>query len=55
MQGRCHAGSPTAVGERTAKALADFGAARRDAAVEAGDPVARPSERRPGSRRRARS
>jgi uroporphyrinogen III methyltransferase/synthase len=37
-----------------AQALADFGAARREAAVEAGDPVTRPSERRPGARRRAR-
>ncbi|MEU1630143.1 bifunctional uroporphyrinogen-III C-methyltransferase/uroporphyrinogen-III synthase [Streptomyces sp. NPDC020096] len=37
-----------------AEALADFGRARRAAAVEAGDPVTRPSERRPGSRRRAR-
>jgi uroporphyrinogen III methyltransferase/synthase len=40
---------------KLAEALADFGAARRQAAVEAGDPVTRPSERRPGSRRRARS
>ncbi|GAB2573989.1 bifunctional uroporphyrinogen-III C-methyltransferase/uroporphyrinogen-III synthase [Streptomyces capparidis] len=37
-----------------AEALADFGAARRDAALAAGEPVTRPSERRPGSRRRAR-
>jgi uroporphyrinogen III methyltransferase/synthase len=37
-----------------AEALADFGRARRAAALEAGDPVTRPSERRPGSRRRAR-
>lgn len=37
-----------------AQALADFGTARRVAAVDAGDPVTRPSERRPGSRRRAR-
>lgn len=40
---------------KLAEALADFGAARRAAAIEAGDPVTRPSERRPGSRRRARS
>ncbi|MCF3103263.1 bifunctional uroporphyrinogen-III C-methyltransferase/uroporphyrinogen-III synthase [Streptomyces roseoverticillatus] len=40
---------------KLAEALAEFGAARRDAALEAGDPVTRPSERRPGSRRRARS
>ncbi|WP_441245503.1 uroporphyrinogen-III synthase [Kitasatospora sp. McL0602] len=37
-----------------AQALADFGACRRDAAVKAGEPVYRPSERRPGSRRKAR-
>ncbi|MCQ4081203.1 bifunctional uroporphyrinogen-III C-methyltransferase/uroporphyrinogen-III synthase [Streptomyces sp. RB6PN25] len=37
-----------------AEALADFGTARRVAAEEAGDPVTRPSERRPGARRRAR-
>ncbi|GAA0675033.1 bifunctional uroporphyrinogen-III C-methyltransferase/uroporphyrinogen-III synthase [Kitasatospora atroaurantiaca] len=37
-----------------AQALADFGAGRRDAAVAAGEPVYRPSERRPGSRRKAR-
>jgi uroporphyrinogen III methyltransferase/synthase len=37
-----------------AQALADFGTARREAALEAGDPVTRPSERRPGARRRAR-
>ncbi len=39
---------------KLAEALADFGRARRTAALEAGDPVTRPSERRPGSRRRAR-
>ncbi|MFC8147410.1 uroporphyrinogen-III synthase [Streptomyces paradoxus] len=37
---------------KLAEALADFGAKRRMAAVEAGDPVTRPSERRPGARRR---
>ena len=37
-----------------AQALADFGAKRRDAATAAGEPVYRPSERRPGSRRKAR-
>ncbi|WP_354641161.1 bifunctional uroporphyrinogen-III C-methyltransferase/uroporphyrinogen-III synthase [Kitasatospora camelliae] len=37
-----------------AQALAEFGATRRDAAVAAGEPVYRPSERRPGSRRKAR-
>ncbi|WHX19424.1 uroporphyrinogen-III synthase [Streptomyces malaysiensis subsp. malaysiensis] len=40
---------------KLAEALADFGAARRQAAIEAGEQVTRPSERRPGSRRRARS
>ncbi|WP_329456354.1 bifunctional uroporphyrinogen-III C-methyltransferase/uroporphyrinogen-III synthase [Streptomyces sp. NBC_01497] len=37
---------------RLAEALAAFGTARRTAALEAGDPVTRPSERRPGARRR---
>ncbi|MGY3203274.1 uroporphyrinogen-III synthase [Streptomyces sp. TE5632] len=37
---------------KLAAALADFGARRRLAAIEAGDPVTRPSERRPGARRR---
>ncbi|KJK56269.1 uroporphyrinogen-III synthase [Saccharothrix sp. ST-888] len=36
-----------------AQALADFGAGRRDTALAAGEPVYRPSERRPGSRRKA--
>jgi uroporphyrinogen III methyltransferase / synthase len=35
-------------------ALAEFGAAQRDAAVEAGEPLRRPSERRRGGRRRIR-
>jgi uroporphyrinogen III methyltransferase / synthase len=35
-------------------ALADHGAAIRDAAIEAGEPVRRPSERRRGARRRIR-
>jgi len=35
-------------------ALAEFGASMRDAAVEAGEPVRRPSERRRGARRRLR-
>ncbi len=39
---------------KLAEALADFGRARRTAAIDNGDPVTRPSERRPGSRRRAR-
>ncbi|CAN5119808.1 bifunctional uroporphyrinogen-III C-methyltransferase/uroporphyrinogen-III synthase [soil metagenome] len=33
--------------------LADFGAARRASLIEAGQPVTRPSERRPSARRRA--
>ena len=33
-------------------ALADFGAARRLAMLEAGDPVTRPSERKPAARRK---
>jgi uroporphyrinogen III methyltransferase/synthase len=37
-----------------AQALADFGTSRREAATLAGDPVTRPSERRPGARRRTR-
>lgn len=37
---------------KLAEALADFGAKRRLAALAAGDPVTRPSERRPGARRR---
>ncbi|HEX6515748.1 MAG TPA: uroporphyrinogen-III synthase [Nocardioidaceae bacterium] len=34
-------------------ALADYGAARRASLVEAGQPVTKPSERRPGARRKA--
>ncbi|MCW2783871.1 MAG: bifunctional uroporphyrinogen-III C-methyltransferase/uroporphyrinogen-III synthase [Marmoricola sp.] len=41
--------------EELAEALADFGAARRASLVEAGQPVTRPSERRPAGRRRASS
>ncbi|MEW1718374.1 bifunctional uroporphyrinogen-III C-methyltransferase/uroporphyrinogen-III synthase [Streptomyces sp. NPDC093109] len=37
---------------KLAEALAAFGAQRREAAKEAGETVTRPSERRPGSRRR---
>ncbi|BBA99373.1 putative uroporphyrin-III C-methyltransferase/uroporphyrinogen-III synthase [Actinacidiphila reveromycinica] len=37
-----------------AQALAEFGRARRATAEAAGDPVTRPSERRPGARRRSR-
>jgi uroporphyrinogen III methyltransferase / synthase len=36
-----------------AEALAEFGTARRIAAIEAGEPVTRPSERRAAARRRA--
>ncbi len=36
------------------EALAEHGASVRDAAVEAGEPVRRPSERRRGARRRLR-
>jgi uroporphyrinogen III methyltransferase/synthase len=41
--------------EELAEALADFGAARRASLIEAGQPVTRPSERRPAGRRRASS
>ncbi|TXS05545.1 bifunctional uroporphyrinogen-III C-methyltransferase/uroporphyrinogen-III synthase [Streptomyces sp. col6] len=44
--------SPEPSVHKLAEALAEFGARRRDAAREAGDPVTRPSERRPGARRR---
>jgi uroporphyrinogen III methyltransferase/synthase len=39
--------------EVLAEALADFGALRRLSLLEAGEPVTRPSERRPSGRRRA--
>ncbi len=45
--------SPTPAVEDLAVALADFGAARRVELIEAGEPVTKPSERRPPSRRRA--
>ncbi|MFE0642221.1 uroporphyrinogen-III synthase [Streptomyces sp. NPDC058877] len=44
--------SPEPSVHKLAEALADFGTRRREAALEAGDPVTRPSERRPGARRR---
>ncbi|MCM2578281.1 uroporphyrinogen-III synthase [Streptomyces meridianus] len=44
--------SPEPSVHKLAEALAEFGAQRRAAAVEAGEHVTRPSERRPGSRRR---
>ncbi len=39
--------------EALVDALADFGAARRAALIEAGQPVTKPSERRPSARRKA--
>jgi uroporphyrinogen III methyltransferase/synthase len=39
--------------EELVDALADFGAARRVAMIEAGQPVTKPSERRPSTRRKA--
>ncbi|MFF7206493.1 MULTISPECIES: uroporphyrinogen-III synthase [unclassified Streptomyces] len=44
--------SPEPSVHRLAEALAEFGARRRGAALEAGEHVTRPSERRPGGRRR---
>ncbi|MGW2109217.1 uroporphyrinogen-III synthase [Streptomyces sp. NPDC001948] len=44
--------SPEPSVHKLAEALAEFGARRRESAKEAGDPVTRPSERRPGARRR---
>jgi uroporphyrinogen III methyltransferase / synthase len=45
--------APTPSVELLADALADFGAARRAALIDAGQPVTKPSERRPSARRRA--
>nr|WP_308289299.1 MULTISPECIES: uroporphyrinogen-III synthase [unclassified Mumia] len=45
--------APTPSAEVLADALADFGAKRRQAMVEAGDPVTKPSQRTKGSRRRS--
>src|SRR6476661_4020524 len=39
--------------EEVVDALADFGAARRASLIESGQPVTRPSERRPSARRKA--
>ncbi|HEX4190100.1 MAG TPA: uroporphyrinogen-III synthase [Marmoricola sp.] len=47
--------APSPSVEELAEALADFGAARRASLLEAGQPVTRPSERRPAGRRRASS
>lgn len=44
--------SPEPSVHKLAEALAEFGARRREVAVEAGEHVTRPSERRPGGRRR---
>jgi len=45
--------APSPSVEALVDALADFGAARRAAMIEAGQPVTKPSERRPSARRRA--
>ncbi|MFK0258006.1 uroporphyrinogen-III synthase [Streptomyces sp. NPDC090445] len=44
--------SPEPSVSKLAEALAEYGAARREAARAAGETVSRPSERRPGARRR---
>ncbi|WP_134741210.1 uroporphyrinogen-III synthase [Nocardioides sp. 503] len=46
--------SPKPDVEALVDALADFGAARRLAMIEAGDPVTKPSSRKPSARRRTR-
>jgi uroporphyrinogen III methyltransferase/synthase len=45
--------APSPSVELLVDALADFGAARRAALIEAGQPITKPSERRPGARRKA--
>jgi uroporphyrinogen III methyltransferase/synthase len=45
--------APSPSVEVLADALADFGASRRASMIEAGQPVTRPSEKRPSARRRA--
>jgi uroporphyrinogen III methyltransferase/synthase len=45
--------APSPSVEALVDALADFGAARRASLIEAGQPVTRPSERRPSARRKA--
>jgi uroporphyrinogen III methyltransferase/synthase len=47
--------APTPDVDELVDALADFGAARRAEMLEAGLPVAKPSERKPASRRKATS
>jgi uroporphyrinogen III methyltransferase/synthase len=44
--------APKPAVDALADALADFGTERRLSLIEAGQPVTKPSERRPGSRRR---
>jgi uroporphyrinogen III methyltransferase/synthase len=46
--------SPEPTGAALVEALAEYGASLRMAALEAGEPVVRPSERKTSSRRRAR-
>jgi len=45
--------APSPSVEELVDALADFGAARRASLVEAGEPVTKPSERKPSARRKA--
>jgi uroporphyrinogen III methyltransferase/synthase len=45
--------APSPSVEELADALADFGAARRAALIESGQPVTKPSDRRPSARRKA--
>jgi uroporphyrinogen III methyltransferase/synthase len=45
--------APSPSAEALVDALADFGASRRASLVEAGQPVTKPSERRPSARRKA--
>ena len=47
--------SPKPDVDELVNALADFGASRRQAMVEAGEPVTKPSERKPSARRKARA
>ena len=47
--------SPKPAVEELVDALADFGAARRIAMLDAGQPVTKPSQRKPSGRRKASS
>jgi uroporphyrinogen III methyltransferase/synthase len=47
--------APNPSAEELADALADFGAARRASLLDSGQPVTRPSERRPAGRRKSAS